>query len=111
MGAPRQSGRPFGSDPLPHGGQRARAGSHRGVQYRRRRSTPSPAQPRRRRPHSFNDPSREAGKEAAMTESSTLPDEPPATPLLSAEDVARVVDRIAHQLIEKAGPDLAGLVL
>jgi pyrimidine operon attenuation protein/uracil phosphoribosyltransferase len=46
-----------------------------------------------------------------MTESSALPAEPAPAPLLSAEDVARVVDRIAHQLIEKAGPDLAGLVL
>ena len=37
----------------------------------------------------------------------------PAAPgaLLSATDVARVVDRMAHQLIEKAGEDLAGLVL
>src|SRR3954467_3555438 len=31
--------------------------------------------------------------------------------LLSAADVARVVDRMAHQLIEKAGDELAGLVL
>ncbi|MGY1616329.1 bifunctional pyr operon transcriptional regulator/uracil phosphoribosyltransferase PyrR [Geodermatophilus sp. SYSU D00691] len=31
--------------------------------------------------------------------------------LLSATDVARVVDRMAHQLIEKAGDELAGLVL
>ena len=46
-----------------------------------------------------------------MTESSAVPDEPTAAPLLSADDVARVVDRIAHQLIEKAGPDLAALVL
>jgi pyrimidine operon attenuation protein/uracil phosphoribosyltransferase len=37
----------------------------------------------------------------------------PAAPgaLLSATDVARVVDRMAHQLIEKAGDHLAGLVL
>src|SRR3954454_7989494 len=37
----------------------------------------------------------------------------PVTPgaLLSAADVARVVDRMAHQLIEKAGEELAGLVL
>jgi pyrimidine operon attenuation protein / uracil phosphoribosyltransferase len=37
----------------------------------------------------------------------------PAAPgvLLSAADVARVVDRMAHQLIEKAGDELAGLVL
>jgi pyrimidine operon attenuation protein/uracil phosphoribosyltransferase len=37
----------------------------------------------------------------------------PAAPgaLLSATDVARVVDRMAHQLIEKAGENLAGLVL
>ena len=45
-----------------------------------------------------------------MTESSELP-APPAPPLLTAEDVARVVDRIAHQLIEKAGTQLSGLVL
>jgi pyrimidine operon attenuation protein/uracil phosphoribosyltransferase len=31
--------------------------------------------------------------------------------LLSASDVARVVDRMAHQLIEKAGDSLASLVL
>ncbi|WP_222193661.1 bifunctional pyr operon transcriptional regulator/uracil phosphoribosyltransferase PyrR [Modestobacter italicus] len=37
----------------------------------------------------------------------------PAQPaaLLTADDVARVVDRIAHQLIEKAGDSLADLVL
>src|SRR3954462_15102643 len=37
----------------------------------------------------------------------------PAAPgaLLSAPDVARVVDRMAHQLIEKAGDALADLVL
>jgi pyrimidine operon attenuation protein/uracil phosphoribosyltransferase len=47
-----------------------------------------------------------------MTGSSTLPVEPSASvPLLTSDDVARVVDRVAHQLIEKAGPDLAGLVL
>ena len=46
-----------------------------------------------------------------MTESSALSTEPSPAPLLSAQDVARVVDRIAHQLIEKAGPDLARLVL
>ena len=45
-----------------------------------------------------------------MTESSALPDEPAPAPLLSADDVARVVDRVAHQLIEKAGPDLAKTV-
>src|SRR3954469_19883383 len=31
--------------------------------------------------------------------------------LLSAADVARVVDRMAHQLIEKAGDEIGGLVL
>jgi pyrimidine operon attenuation protein / uracil phosphoribosyltransferase len=46
-----------------------------------------------------------------MTESSALPAEPTTAPLLSADDVGRVVDRIAHQLIEKAGPDLGSLVL
>jgi pyrimidine operon attenuation protein / uracil phosphoribosyltransferase len=46
-----------------------------------------------------------------MTESSALPAEPTTAPLLSADDVGRVVDRIAHQLIEKAGPDLGHLVL
>ncbi|MGY1814189.1 bifunctional pyr operon transcriptional regulator/uracil phosphoribosyltransferase PyrR [Blastococcus sp. SYSU D00820] len=37
----------------------------------------------------------------------------PAAPgvVLTATDVARVVDRMAHQLIEKAGDHLAGLVL
>ena len=37
----------------------------------------------------------------------------PAAPgaLLSAADVARVVDRMAHQLIEKAGDEIGGLVL
>src|SRR3954468_14200156 len=46
-----------------------------------------------------------------MTESSALPDEPASAPLLTADDVARVVDRVAHQLIEKAGPGLTDLVL
>ena len=36
---------------------------------------------------------------------------PSAAALLSAPDVARVVDRMAHQLIEKAGDRLADLVL
>ena len=45
-----------------------------------------------------------------MTESSALP-APPAPPLLSGDDVARVVDRIAHQVIEKAANGLAELVL
>ena len=38
---------------------------------------------------------------------------PAPTPgaLLTASDVARVVDRMAHQLIEKAGNGLADLVL
>ncbi|MQA34186.1 bifunctional pyr operon transcriptional regulator/uracil phosphoribosyltransferase PyrR [Modestobacter roseus] len=35
----------------------------------------------------------------------------PAPPLLGADDLGRVVDRIAHQLIEKAGSSLADLVL
>ncbi|MGY1749482.1 bifunctional pyr operon transcriptional regulator/uracil phosphoribosyltransferase PyrR [Modestobacter sp. SYSU DS0511] len=42
-----------------------------------------------------------------MADSSDLP----APPLLGADDVARVVDRIAHQLIEKAGNSLPDLVL
>src|SRR4051794_32785581 len=46
-----------------------------------------------------------------MPESSALPDEPVSAPLLTADDVARVVDRVAHQLIEKAGPALTDLVL
>jgi pyrimidine operon attenuation protein/uracil phosphoribosyltransferase len=46
-----------------------------------------------------------------MTSSSAVPDEPTVAPLLTADDVARVVDRVAHQLIEKAGPGLADLVL
>jgi pyrimidine operon attenuation protein/uracil phosphoribosyltransferase len=50
-----------------------------------------------------------------MTESSALSTEPTAepkaVPLLTTDDVARVVDRVAHQLIEKAGPGLADLVL
>jgi pyrimidine operon attenuation protein/uracil phosphoribosyltransferase len=43
----------------------------------------------------------------------STPERSPAAPgaLLSAADVARVVDRMAHQLIEKAGDELAGLVL
>jgi pyrimidine operon attenuation protein/uracil phosphoribosyltransferase len=41
--------------------------------------------------------------------SSAAPVQPGA--LLSATDVARVVDRMAHQLIEKAGDHLADLVL
>ena len=36
-----------------------------------------------------------------MTESSEL-SAPPAPPLLSSDDVARVIDRVAHQLIERA---------
>jgi pyrimidine operon attenuation protein/uracil phosphoribosyltransferase len=46
-----------------------------------------------------------------MTESSALSTESSGAPLLSTDDIARVLDRIAHQLIEKAGPDLADLVL
>jgi pyrimidine operon attenuation protein/uracil phosphoribosyltransferase len=52
-------------------------------------------------PKSFNDPSREAGKElhvAPRTRGATGPAE---RELLSAGDVARTVARIAHQIIEK----------
>jgi pyrimidine operon attenuation protein/uracil phosphoribosyltransferase len=76
------------------------------VQYRRRRSD-----------HSFNDPSSEAGKEAFLARApeparSSSPDGvsagSPGT-LLSGADVARVVDRMAHQLIERcASADPAG---
>ena len=67
----------------------------RAVQYRRPRSD-----------RSFNDPSSEAGKEAILARSSeaarsSSPGSAPGT-LLSAADVARVVDRMAHQLIERA---------
>src|ERR671921_575687 len=37
--------------------------------------------------------------------------ENPSTVLLGAADVARVVDRIAHQVIEKAGEALSDVVL
>src|SRR4051812_44343857 len=37
-----------------------------------------------------------------MTESSAVSSEPTAAPLLTGDDVARVVDRVAHQLIERA---------
>ena len=52
-----------------------------------------------------------AGSSPAASSSSEA--RSPAAPgaLLSAIDVARVVDRMAHQLIEKAGDHLAGLVL
>jgi pyrimidine operon attenuation protein/uracil phosphoribosyltransferase len=64
------------------------------VQYRRPRSD-----------HSFNDPSSEAGKEAFLARSSeparsSSPGSAPGA-LLSAADVARVIDRMAHQLIER----------
>src|SRR3712207_2818131 len=44
-----------------------------------------------------------------MTESSALSAAPPAAvvPLLTADDVARVVDRVAHQLIERAASSAA----
>jgi len=52
-----------------------------------------------------------------MTESSELPappasasPEPSAAPLLTADDVARVVDRVAHQLIERAASAAPGAV-
>src|SRR3954451_4010239 len=45
-----------------------------------------------------------------MDESSTAAPAAPAA-LLSAADVARVVDRMAHQLIEKAGDEIGGPVL
>src|SRR3978361_323674 len=48
---------------------------------------------------------------SALSEPSAEPFTPPTAPLLTADDVARVVDRVAHQLIEKAGPELADLVL
>src|SRR4029078_3579331 len=44
------------------------------------------------RPTSFNDPSREAGEEGR-----------PGRALLDAPAVSRIVDRIAHQLLEKTG--------
>src|ERR687884_24202 len=44
-----------------------------------------------------------------MTESSAMSTQPPpaAAPLLTADDVARVVDRVAHQLIERAASSAA----
>ena len=42
-----------------------------------------------------------------MTGSSELP-APPSAPLLSSDDVARVVDRVAHQLIERAAGSVPG---
>ena len=73
----------------------AGAGPPPPVQYRRPRSD-----------HSFNDPSSEAGKEAFLARSSeparsSSPGSAPGA-LLSAADVARVIDRMAHQLIERA---------
>jgi len=46
-----------------------------------------------------------------MAEPSLPVPSPPPGALLFADDVARVVDRIAHQLIEKAGAQLSDLVL
>ncbi|MGY5882061.1 bifunctional pyr operon transcriptional regulator/uracil phosphoribosyltransferase PyrR [Modestobacter lacusdianchii] len=48
---------------------------------------------------------------APSSELSAPPAPAQQAPLLTADDVARVVDRIAHQLIEKAGDSLADLVL
>lgn len=48
---------------------------------------------------------------APSSELSAPPVPAPPAPLLTADDVSRVVDRIAHQLIEKAGDSLADLVL
>ena len=55
---------------------------------------------------SFNDPSREAGKEASLAEPAVGAPTPGA--LMSADDVARVVDRVAHQLIERAAAVASG---
>jgi pyrimidine operon attenuation protein/uracil phosphoribosyltransferase len=59
---------------------------------------------------SFKDPSREAGKEVNSV--TTVPDpgkpgtrspadQPTARPILNSGDVARIIDRIAHQILEK----------
>jgi pyrimidine operon attenuation protein/uracil phosphoribosyltransferase len=54
--------------------------------------------------HSFNGPSSEADKEVCVAERRHAPVRDQATPegtfILRAADVARVVDRIAHQIIE-----------
>ena len=76
----------------------------------RRADAAARAVPSSRGPHhSFNDPSSEAGKEAswpALSEPArnAAPESgaPSTGALLSAADVARVVDRMAHQLIERA---------
>ncbi len=57
--------------------------------------------------HSFKGPSSEADKEALVSGAARTPADPlstdasyPAPPVLSSADVARVTDRIAHQIIE-----------
>jgi len=54
-------------------------------------------------------PAAPSNPEAPSTPEARSPAAPGA--LLSSADVARVVDRVAHQLIEKAGDSLADLVL
>jgi pyrimidine operon attenuation protein / uracil phosphoribosyltransferase len=48
---------------------------------------------------SFNDPSSEAGKEVRLVSATT--DSIPGKTILSATEMGRVVDRIAHQILEK----------
>ncbi len=60
---------------------------------------------------SFNDPSREAGKEVrsvttapgpgAPAPDPSIDQSPPRRTILNAADVARIIDRIAHQILER----------
>jgi pyrimidine operon attenuation protein/uracil phosphoribosyltransferase len=56
-------------------------------------------------PATFNDPSREAGKEVTM---STEHADDSAVSLMDTDDVGRTVARIAHQIIEKTALDAPG---
>jgi pyrimidine operon attenuation protein/uracil phosphoribosyltransferase len=62
-------------------------------------------------PDTFNDPSGEAGKESMLAPptsgtpivGATTGSGPPSKDILSSADIARVIDRIAHQILEKTG--------
>mgnify|MGYP001220129545 CR=1 FL=1 len=62
---------------------------------------------------SFNDPSREAGKETAMSDGPAVPESahPPAVTVLGPAEIDRALTRISHEILERTDPDEALVLL
>src|SRR5690625_7873797 len=58
---------------------------------------------------SFNDPSREAGKETALSDGPAVPESahPPAVTVPGPAEFDRALTRLSHELLERTDPDVA----